>query len=157
MKTAHRNAHRKKRKYAADPASIYKLMNKLQLFTPEELLNLELPIRVSFEALRTGQGTERDWSDLVAAINTTIIRSRDIDPLCEQTAGAASDALVRMWHRAQTTGRWVFDGPGISEVELGIELHEQLCRLSTPMQMMDAMREVLAIRATNQPQERMAA
>jgi len=156
MKSKHRNASRAKRRYQADPTSIYKLMNKLQPFTPAELLQLELPIRVSFEALRTGAGTERDWSDIVAAINTTIIRSRDIDPLCEYTAGQASDALVRMWHRAQTSGRWVFDGPGITQVEAGIELHEQLCRPSTPMQMMDAMRQVLAIRATNQPQERQA-
>ena len=157
MNTAQRIASRQKRKYAADPASIYKLMNKLQPFTPAELVALELPIRVSFEALRTGHGTERDWSDLAAAINVTIIRSRAIDPLCEQTANAASDALVRMWHRAQSTGRWGFDGPGISDVELGIDLHEQLCRLSTPAQMLDAMRQVLAIRESNQPQERRAA
>lgn len=157
MNTAQRIASRQKRKYVADPASIFKVMNKLQPFTPAELLQLELPIRVSFEALRTGQGTERDWSDIVAAINTTIIRSRDIDPQCEQVAGAASEALVRMWHRAQSTGRWGFDGPGISKVAMGIDLHEQLCRLSTPAQMLDAMRQVLAIRASNQPQERVAA
>ena len=157
MKSKHRAASHAKRRWQSDPGAIYKLMNKLQPFTPAELLQLELPIRVSFEALRTGSGTERDWSDLAAAINVTIIRSRAIDPLCEQTANAASDALVRMWHRAQSTGRWGFDGPGISEVELGIDLHEQLCRLSTPAQMLDAMRQVLAIRASNQPQERRAA
>jgi len=146
-----------KRRYQADPGAMNKLFAKIQPFTSEELLRLELPIRIAFESLRTGKGGERDWSDIAAAINVTIIRSRDIDPLCEQTANAASDALVRMWHRAQMTGRWVFDGPGIGEVELGIELHEQLCRLSTPVQMMDAMRQVLAIRATSQPQERLAA
>ena len=154
---SHGRPPRKPRRWQADPTAAIKVLNRLTPFNDAELLQLELPIRVSFEALRTGAGTERDWNDIVAAINTTIIRSRDIDPLCEYTAGQASDALVRMWHRAQTSGRWVFDGPGITQVEAGIELHEQLCRLSTPMQMMDAMRQVLAIRATNQPQERQAA
>ena len=110
MKTAHRKASQHKRKWVADPGSIYKVMAKTQPFTPEELLRLELPIRVSYEALRTGHGTERDWSDIVAAINVSIMRSRDINPLCEQTAEAASDALMRMWHRAKRTGRWGFDG-----------------------------------------------
>jgi len=125
----------------------FKVINKLEPFTPGELLRLELPIRLAFDALKTGKGTEQDWSDLAAATNVTIIRSRDIDPLCEQTANDASDALVRMYQRAQRTGAWGFDGPGIGQVEAGIDLHEQLGRLSTPLQMMGAMRTVLAIRA----------
>ena len=146
MKTTHRRASAAKRKYQADPSSIYRLMNKLQPFSPQELVSLTLPIRVSFEALRTGQGTERDWSDLAAAINATVIRSQDVDPLCEQTAGAASDALMRMWSRAQRTGKWGFDGPALVEIEAGIDLHEQFCKMSTPYQMMGAMKEVLEIR-----------
>jgi len=147
MKTKHRTASQHKRRWQADPMAAFKVINKLEPFTPGELLRLELPIRLAFDALKTGKGTEQDWSDLAAAINVTIIRSRDIDPLCEQTAGDASDALVRMYQRAGRTGTWGFDGPGIGQVEAGIDLHEQLCRLSTPLQMMGAMRTVLAIRA----------
>ncbi len=143
MKTAHRNASHAKRKYMADPASIYKLMNKLQPFTPEELLQLELPIRISFESIKTGKGTERDFHDIAAAINVAMVRSESIDPLCESAAIAARDALMRTWHRFERTGRLGFDGPAIGEVEAGIELHEQLCRLSTPIQMLDAGREVI--------------
>lgn len=144
--TAKQRAHAKRR-VQADPASIYKVLNRLQPFNAAELLKLELPLRLSFEALRTGTGTESDWSDIAAAINVVVMRSRDIGWQCEQPAGEASDALVRMYQRAQTTGRWAFDGPGLQAVEIGIELHEQLCRLSTPLQMMDAMRRVLAVRA----------
>lgn len=143
MKTAHRTASHAKRRYQADPASIYKLMNKLQPFTPDELLKLELPIRMAFEAIKTGRGTLQDISDLGVAINATMVRAESIDPLCLQTAIAARDALLRCLHRHTATGRVGFDGPAIAEVELGIDLHEQLLRLSTPLQMADALREVL--------------
>ena len=138
-----KTASHARRKYQADPSSIYKLMNKLQPFTPEELLQLELPIRISFESIKTGSGTERDFHDIAAAINTAIVRSKSVDPLCESVAIAARDALVRTWHRFERTGRIGFDGPAIGELESGIELHEQLIRLSTPIQMLDAGREVI--------------
>ena len=136
--------HPRRRKYSADPMAMFKVINKIEPFTPAELLRLELPVRLSFEALRTGAGTESDFHDLCAAINTSMVRSEAVDPLCEQTAIAARDALMRCWNRFERTGRFGFDGPGLSEVEAGIDLHEQLCRLSTPLQMIEALRTVMA-------------
>lgn len=138
----------RRRKYTADPSAMYKVFNRLQPFTTAELLQLELPIRISFEALKKGKGTERDWSDLAAAVNVCIMRARNLPEPCTQVAEAASDALMRMWHRQKTHGVWVFDGKALSEVAECIDLHEQLCRLSTPQQMMDAMRKVVAVRAS---------
>ena len=80
---------------------------------------------------------------LPQAINTAMVRSEAVDPLCEQTAVAARDALMRCWHRHQRTGVWGFDGPALLEVEAGIDLHEQLVRLSTPLQMIEALRTVM--------------
>ena len=144
MNTAHRAASHGKHRYQADPMAIFKVMNKLTPFNDIELLRLELPIRLAFEALRTGRGTESDFHDLCAAINTTMVRSEAVDPLCEQTAIAARDALMRCWHRHQKTQRWGFDGPALYEIEAGISLHEELIRNSTPVQMIEALREVMA-------------
>ena len=144
MKTKHRRASHAKRKWQADPLAMFKTINKIEPFNASELLRLELPIRLAFEALRTGKGTASDFHDLCAAINTSMVRSEAVDPLCEQTAIAARDALMRCWQRFQRTGRFGFDGPGLSEVEAGIDLHEQLCRLSTPLQMIEALRTVMA-------------
>lgn len=143
MNTTHRAASHGKPRYQADPMAIFKVMNKLTPFNDIELLRLELPIRLAFEALRTGRGTESDFHDLCAAINTTMVRSESVDPLCEQTAIAARDALMRCWHRHQKTQRWGFDGPALLEVEAGISLHEELIRNSTPLEMMEALREVI--------------
>ena len=95
MNTAHRTASNGKHRYHADPMAIFKVMDKLTPFNDIELLRLELPIRLAFEALRTGRGTESDFHDLCAAVNTTMVRSESVDPLCEQTAIAARDALSR--------------------------------------------------------------
>lgn len=144
MNTAHRTASQHKRRWQADPLAMFRTINKIEPFTPAELMRLELPIRMSFEAIKTGKGVESDFHDLAAAINTTMVRSEQIDPLCEQTAIAARDALMRTWHRFEATGRLGFDGPALSQIEAGIELHEQLIRLSTPLQMVQALRTVIA-------------
>ena len=144
MNTAHRTASNGKHRYQADPMAMFKTINKIEPFNASELLRLELPIRMAFEALRTGRGTESDFHDLCAAINTTMVRSEAVDPLCEQTAIAARDALMRCWHRHQRTGVWGFDGPALLEVDAGISLYEQLVRNSTPVQMIEALREVMA-------------
>jgi len=143
MRTAHRTASRTKRtRWQADPSAMQRVINRLEPFTASELLQLQMPIRQAYEAIRTGRGTINDLSDIGTAINATMVRAEAIDPLCVQTAIAARDALLRSLHRYNTHGRIGFDGPAIADVELGIELHEQLLALSTPLQMADALREV---------------
>lgn len=131
-----------KRRYQADPGTVMRVINRLTPFSAVELLELELPIRMSFEFMRSGSGTLNDYSNLELAINVAMVRSEDVDPFCVQTAVAARDALLRTWERHQRTGRWGFDGPALAEIDAGIELHEQLVRNSTPLQMIQAGREV---------------
>lgn len=141
MKTA--RPYPRQARYPADPMALFKTMAKHEPFTKPELLRLELPIRLSFEALKTGKGQEHDFHDLAAAINTALVRAEQIDELCAHTAIAARDALMRCWHRFERTGVWGFDGPALYEVEAGIDLHEQLLRLSTPQQMVRSLKTVI--------------
>ncbi len=150
MKTAHRKASQHKRRWQKDFGAFGRIIGLLEPFTPEELLRLELPIRMSFEALKSGKGQESDFHDIAAAINCTMVRSEEVDPMCEYTAIAARDALMRTWHRWEKTGKWGFDGPALAEVEAGIDLHEQLIRLSTPGQTVKVMREVIRRGQKNQ-------
>lgn len=65
MKSSHRTASRAKRspgRYQADPASIYRLMNKIQPFSTGELLRLNMPVRMSYESLRCGRGVDDDFT-----------------------------------------------------------------------------------------------
>lgn len=74
------------------------------------------------------------------------LRGADVDPLCQQTAATGLEALRRMWERHKRIGKWGFDGPGLADVELAIDLHEQLVRLSTPLELQQTMSRVIAAR-----------
>lgn len=136
--------HKRTRRWKADPMAMFRVINRIEPFNTDELMRIELPIRMSFESLRSGKGTESDFHDLAAAINTTLVRSESIDPLCQQTAVCARDALMRCWDRYQHTGKWGFDGPAFSAIDAGLTLHEELIRLSTPLQLVQALRTVIA-------------
>lgn len=147
MKSTHRAAaHAKRRnlaRYTADPLSLMRVMNRIQPFTDAEQIQLNTPVRLAFEKLRTGAGTEGDFHTLAAAINVAMIRAETIDPMAEQTAIAARDALQRCWQRHATHGKWGFDGTALQDLPPAIDLHEQLIALSTPLQMADAMKEAI--------------
>lgn len=143
MKTAHRNAAHGKRKYMADPSAIYRVLNRIEPFTPAEQHQLNVPIKLAYERLRTGGGDVQDFVTLADAVNVAMIRAEAIDPMAEQTAVAARDALHRCWLRHNTTGKWGFDGPALQDIPLAIDLHEQLLALCTPLQLQDAKREAI--------------
>lgn len=153
MKTKHRKASQHKRRWQADPGSIYKLMNKVQPFTEEELRRLMLPVRVSFVSMKLGRGTQSDYQDLADAINVSMVRAEGIDPVAELMTLRGRDAMVRVLDRFTRTGRWGFDGPALTEVEDVVCFHEDLLRLSTPQQMIDAMAEVYRRVAREWPQK----
>lgn len=142
MKTAHRQASRAKRR-PADPSSIYRLMNKIQLFTPAELRTLKLPVRLAFESLRTGAGGEGDFHTLAAAVNTAMVRSESIDQLCVETCQRAQGALMLVKSRFDRLGKWGLDATSLQDIPPAIDLHEQLLDMSTPLQMQNAMAETI--------------
>lgn len=142
MKSKHRAASALKRRWQADPSSIYRVMNKIQLFTPDEQARLTNPPRLAFEKLRTGVATEPDYHVLAAGINVTMILAEKIDPLAEQSAVAARDAMVRCWERFERTQRLGFDGQALQDIPVAIDLHDQLMALLTPLQVHKAVSEI---------------
>jgi len=131
-----------RRRYPADPMAMFKTLNKIQPFTPEEQAKLTIPARLCFEKLRTGVGQENDFHLLAACINVTMILSEKIDPLAVKVAIDARDACMRLWHRFNRTGLLGFDGPGLQDIPPALDLHDQLMALLTPLQVAEAANEV---------------
>ena len=106
--------------------------------------DLGIALRVSLEAIRTGQADEQAFHTIAACINVSLV-------LCERGVAAdhlpaikaAQDGLLRMLKRGRDTGRWVFDGPGMQAVVHGIALHEAQLDIVTRKEAADAMREVM--------------
>jgi hypothetical protein len=126
-----------------DARSLPRLIARLEPFTSAELLALQTPVRVAFESLRTGSGTEPDFHTLAAAVNTSLIRSEAIDPLCVETCQRAQAALLGMLGRFKRLGAWGVDHHALQDIPPALDLHEQLLELSTPLQMANAMQETL--------------
>jgi hypothetical protein len=137
-----RKATNTRRRYQADPMAMFKTLNKIQLFTPEEQAKLTAPARLCFEKLRTGVGQEPDFHLLAACVNVTMILAEKIDPLAERVAVDARDACMRLWQRFNRTGLLGFDGPGLQDIPPALDLHDQLMALLTPLQVAEAANEV---------------
>lgn len=126
----------RKRKYQKDYTAFARVIAQTELFNEQERVNLTLPNRVSFQILLNGEAEETDVYRLVNTINVTLVRcwGTEMQPIAQR----AQDALRRCWERYERMGVWGLDGPARSELEQGLELHEELVRLSTPLQMRDA-------------------
>ncbi len=129
-------------KYKKDAGAVLRVLTLNAPYTPEQITGIVLPIRLSFEALRTGAATDRDVSDLITAINVTIVRSLAVHKKAVDVAALAGRSLARCVDRHSRTGRWGLDGPGIADLEQGIDLHEQILTLSRPLDMVEALRTV---------------
>lgn len=125
MKTSYRTAARAKRRWQADPSSIYRTMSKIQPLTSSELAELQTPVRLAYERLRSGTAHDGDFDTLAAALNISVVRGESIDPLCVHTAQLAQDALIRARDRYERIGRWGFDGQALQDIPPAIDLYEQ--------------------------------
>jgi len=132
-----------KKSYRKDPYAMWRVIQGSTPYHDDDITKLMLPLRFAFEALRRGTATVDDAFQLANAINDTAVRSWGLeDEAAAHAAGpianAAIGAMRRVGERYKATGKLGFDGPGIADVAAGIDLYEQLCRLSTPAQMMAA-------------------
>jgi len=135
---------KRKRKYQKDPFILVKAMAMNEAFSDDELRTMALPVRISFNLLLNGEAEDIDVMRLIDNMNVALVRSwgTPMQPIAE----TAVHALRRCYERWQKLGKWGLDGPARADIEQGIELHEELCRLSTPRQMQEAAAAVEKIR-----------
>lgn len=127
----------------ADPSSIYRVMSRVQPFTPEEIARLAIPVRIAYDLMKSGKGEYEDFTTLAYVANVCIVEGEKISRRCVEAARSCQYALDRCRDRFDRTGLWGFDGPAISEVLECIDFHEQLLELRSPIQLQNALRETL--------------
>lgn len=141
MNSTHRAASRAKHRFQADPAAIYRVLGRVQPFTAEEQLQINLPVMLALDSIAHGKGEDEDFHTLASAVNVAMICAEKIDPLVEKTCTDARDALIRMHARQIKHGTWGFDGPGYTAVKDAADVYQQLTGLLTGGQLKDAMQE----------------
>lgn len=127
-----------------DPFAYLRTIGSLQPFTEAEKTKLSLPVRMAYEALRTGKADEGDFDTLAVVVNTCLIRAEQISPALVDRVIEAQDAMMRIKERHLRTGRMGLDAQAMADLLPILDLHEQLIDLSTPAQMRDALLEVMA-------------
>jgi hypothetical protein len=152
MNRSARRASRFKReqRYQADPGAFYRVMARVQPFTPAEQTSLTLPLRLSWQSLCDGQGSDEDFHNLACAANVSLLRAENIDPLLVESVQRAQDALLAMLARHQRTGQWGVDYQSREHIPHLLDIYEQLIELSTPQQMHTAMQDTLTRMAQGQ-------
>jgi len=152
MNSAQRAASRAKRgnRYQADPTAIFRVLGRVQGFTPDEQTQLNLPVMLALDAISHGKGDDSDFQTLAAAVNISMICAERIDPLVEKTCTDARDALMRVHERHEKHGTWGFDGPGYLAIKDAADVYCQLTSLLTGGQLQEAMRDCMQRMADGQ-------
>lgn len=143
MKKSTKHGRKLARKVFADPSSVYKVMGRVQHFTQSELMALSIPPHLAFESLRTGRGTENDFHTLAAVVNTVLVCGEKIGRECVDAAKLAQKSLVLMLDRSVKLGKWGADAGALQNIPPALDLHDQLLALYTPLQLQNAMAEVV--------------
>lgn len=146
MKTKHRNQAATKRlfrtQYQRDPGAIGRVFLGVRQIEPRQAAEIEMPIRLAFEDMRNGNGSDADFYALVSAINIAAARSHSISPECVAVCDAAMQGMQRAQDRHARIGRWGFDGPALADIAACLDLFSQVVGMSTCGQILDSIQRV---------------
>jgi hypothetical protein len=138
---------RKRSKYR--PAAVRQnpftqVMGNIRPFTEEEATKLSLPIHAAFSGLLDGTATEPDFDTIAAISGVCLVLGEQIDHDVVNLVKAAQDGLVRCRERKKQFGKYGLDGTARQDLAAVVDLHDQLLKLCTPLQLANAMRTVIA-------------
>lgn len=97
----------------------------------EQVTNIMVATRLALVAMVNGNSTENDCAMVAGQMDFAV-------KIAEQGVGIdhisiferAQEACARAVVRGQSTGRWRFDGPGLQDVRIAVDLFEQLCSIT---------------------------
>lgn len=131
MRTAHRVASHAKRRYQADPFAMYKAMARTTGFEQAEQTELALPVRLAWDALRSGRATGDDIATLADVIAICIIATQSMDALVQDTIEAGRLAMCAVADRYRRCQRWGVDAAALRDLPPIVDFYEELLRVAT--------------------------
>ncbi|GGX01642.1 hypothetical protein [Undibacterium macrobrachii] len=102
-----------------------------QFLSAAQVTDIMVATRLALTAMVNGDSTENDCGMISGQMDFAV-------KIAEQGTGIdhidiferAQDACVRAVARGKETGRWRFDGPGLQDVRIAVDLFEQLCSIT---------------------------
>ena len=147
MKTKHRVASQHKRRHR-DDLSVYKVLGRsaTALLTPAEIATCALPVRVGWEAIKTGKGTGTDLRALTEALSICVLAAEEIDPFLEETSINAAQAICGIAERYARLGRIGPDAAALRDIPPALEFYDELLRTATSGDLFGWMERVMQVR-----------
>ncbi len=137
------SAYARKRRYV-DPLAGMRAISGMIPFNEEEQAKLSWPVRLSWQKFMEGMATDHDFDVLACIVNVATMRAASIGSKeVWEACRAGQESLMRIKARQDRTGKLGLDYQDREDLPTVIDIHEQLIELSTPKQMMEAMKEVL--------------
>jgi hypothetical protein len=124
--------------------SIYRVIGRIQPFTPDEAAELSLPVHAAFDGLLNGTATDAEYHTLVAITEVCLLMAEQIDQGLPAVVREAKLGLSRCRARKLSLGRYGLDGPARQDIAAVVDMHDQLLELCTPLQLSNAMKSVIA-------------
>ena len=134
-----KHTHRKYR--PADPTSwAYAIARNADMDQAHatKIVNL---IRIAYQRMREGNGTDEDFDRLAAALNVSLMRAEKIGQPVVDGINAGLHALMAADRRNGEHGKYGFSGEDILAMNAAVDLYEDLVRKSSPRQMQEALNE----------------
>lgn len=102
-----------------------------QFLSPEQVTNIMVATRLALVNMVNGNSTENDCEMVSSQMNFAV-------KIAEQGVGIdhisiferAQEACARAVARGQNTGIWRFDGPGLQDVRIAVDLFAQQCSIT---------------------------
>lgn len=114
-----------------------------QQFSEADATEIVNKVRAAYVCLRDGKADDMDFIRLACAINIAGVRAEEIDRQLIDVFDAAGAALTDCQARHERIGRYGLTGPGLLQVDAGLDAYEAIVRASSPRQMQLAEREVV--------------
>jgi hypothetical protein len=135
------NAKMRLKRHVANAQAVGNVIANSLPTSPSEVQRIMVAIRLSYERLKTGAGTQDDLGRVGATINVGVIRAEVIDEQLVDAFKAAGEALLACARIHQRHGKYGFHGQDLLAMNAAMDLYEQLLSLSSPNQMHEAARE----------------
>ena len=123
-----------------DPAGWIKSMRSIP---SQDQNDLGVAYHSALAAMRSGNGTEVEWSTVTCALNIAIVLAESgIGSNYESAIKEGLGAMQSCKERALKSGRWLFYGTGMTAVTTAVSMHDEQIANATKGEIQRALAEV---------------
>ncbi|MBD9395171.1 hypothetical protein [Acidovorax sp. ACV01] len=139
----HKHATRRNpSRWQANPTAAFAVILERSPMRQEDMARSSNVVRTAWHHLCNGTGTTDHFDAVATAMNICLVRSESIGEDAIEVAQRAQAAMVAMQQRYLRCARLGPDAAALAAVPVGLDLYDELLRMSSPLQLETALAEV---------------